>query len=65
MDKALNETETAKMMGFAVQTLRNWRSQRKGPPYIKLKYSVRYNQKEVMEYMKRHTIHPEDLGRIP
>ena len=59
MDRALNETETAKMMGFAVQTLRNWRSLRKGPPYMKLKRSVRYDLKEVMEYMKRHTIHPE------
>ncbi len=60
----VNEKIAAKEMDISVQTLRNWRCKRKGPPYIKIGRSVRYDLKEVMEYMKRHTIHPEKRGRL-
>ena len=32
----LTESEAAEYLGVAVQTLRNWRHLRKGPPYLKL-----------------------------
>ncbi|BBO82468.1 hypothetical protein DSCO28_30340 [Desulfosarcina ovata subsp. sediminis] len=32
----LNETAAAEYLGVAVQTLRNWRHQRRGPAYVKL-----------------------------
>ena len=41
-------------------TLRNWRCQRKGPPYVKLGRSVRYSIPEVLAWMERMKIVPED-----
>jgi len=56
---SLNEKQTAKVLGIAVQTLRNWRHQRKGPKYIKMGRSVRYQQDDLQEYIDRKRIDPE------
>jgi predicted DNA-binding transcriptional regulator AlpA len=57
--KAINEKQTAKVLGVAVQTLRNWRHQRKGPKYIKMGRSVRYQQDDLQEYIDKKRIDPE------
>lgn len=56
----LNEKEIAKITGFSIQTLRNQRFLRKGFPYIKVGRSVRYDLKDVAEFMNQHKIEPGD-----
>jgi hypothetical protein len=57
----LTENELASLIGCSVKTLRNNRSQHKGMKFIKDVNvgSIRYSKKDVLEYMKRHTIDPE------
>ena len=63
MQQIVNETRVAEIMDVAVQTLRNWRFQRKGPPYIKFGRSVRYSLSDVKQYISKHHIDPEKEGR--
>jgi predicted DNA-binding transcriptional regulator AlpA len=53
------EKETARILGVSVQTLRNWRHLRKGPPYVKLGRAVRYQNRDVVEYVEKHRIVPK------
>ena len=59
MAKYMNEFEVAKITGLAVQTLRNWRFQRRGFPYSKLGKAVRYDIDDVLKYMGARKITPE------
>jgi hypothetical protein len=43
----------------SVQTLRNWRHLRKGPPYVKLGRRVVYRMEDLLDYLERHRIDPE------
>jgi hypothetical protein len=54
------EKEAAKTMCVAIQTLRNWRHLRKGPAYIKLGRSVRYRIEDLINFIERHRIDPEN-----
>ena len=56
---AINENKASELMDRAVQTLRNDRHLRKGPPYIKMGRSVRYIVGDLLDYMKAHRIDPE------
>ena len=47
MIKALDERLAADVLGMAVQTLRNWRHQSKGPAYLKVGRSVRYRMEDL------------------
>jgi predicted site-specific integrase-resolvase len=60
MGKVMNEHEAAKLMGVQVQTLRNWRSLRKGPPYLKLGSSVRYSEDDVVAYLRSRRVDPNN-----
>jgi len=55
----LTEREVAKLTGIAVQTLRNWRCMRVGPPYVKIGRLVRYPKDELDKFMRRWVIRPE------
>ena len=55
----VNEKVLAKEMDLSVQTLRNWRHKRKGPPYIKIGRAVRYNSEDIKKYLRKHRINPE------
>ena len=57
---AFNEKEAAKFIGVAVQTLRNWRHQRKGPAYHKIGKAVRYRVSDLEVYLNGCSIDPED-----
>ena len=60
----LNEFEAARYLGTAVQTLRNWRHLRKGPPYLKLSPGPRgrivYLLEDLSSYRKECRIVPEE-----
>jgi hypothetical protein len=61
MDGKVNDKVAAKIIGLATQTLANWRHLRKGPKYIKMGRSVRYDLLDLIEFMKMHTIDPEQF----
>lgn len=55
----LNERQVADMTGLAVQTLRNWRFQRRGISYLKTGRSIRYSLADVVRFMERQRIEVE------
>jgi len=59
MNNYINEKEVAKMTGLAVQTLRNMRHERRGFPYIKISRAIRYDPRDVEEYIQKRRIDPE------
>jgi hypothetical protein len=56
----MKETQAAEILCVAVQTLRNWRHQRKGPPYLVVgKRGIRYEIDDLKNYIDRKKIYPE------
>ena len=62
MNQVINEVKAAEIICVAVQTLRNWRHQRKGPPYLKISRAVRYKVEDLESYMDSKRIDPEKVG---
>ena len=68
MTQALNEfevvteTKAAEILGLAVQTLRNRRHMRAGCPYIRMGRSIRYGVNDLLDYLDRHRIDPENAA---
>jgi excisionase family DNA binding protein len=58
MARLLTPEQAAEFTGLALDTLAQWRSQRKGPPYIKLGRAVRYRADDLEKYFAAHTIVP-------
>ena len=52
----VNENQVSKITGRAVQSLRNDRFLKKGIPYIKVGRSVRYDLRDVIDFMESHRI---------
>jgi hypothetical protein len=69
----LTPREAAGFLGIPVGTLAQWRSQRRGPPYIKLEERlVRYRISDLESYLSQHlvqtdltTSQPGDRLRAP
>jgi len=56
----LNEREAARIMGVALQTLRNWRFQRRGPSYFVVSSRmIRYSLSSVIDFMEQRKINTE------
>ena len=53
MVQAVDEKRAARFLGVAVQTMRNWRHQRRGPAYVKMGRSVRYQVEDLVKYLKK------------
>lgn len=52
----LTPKEAAEYLGIPEGTLAQWRSQRRGPPYIKLEERlVRYRLSDLEAYLNRHS----------
>ena len=56
----INENDVSSITGMSVQTLRNWRFQGKGIPYVKAGRSVRYQYQDVIAYMEDRRILPRE-----
>lgn len=54
----VDEGRTSQIMGFAVQTLRNWRHLGTGPPYYKVGRAVRYRMKDIISFMEARRVNP-------
>ena len=51
-DKLIDAKELADCLGLSVWTIRKWRAER-SIPFIKLGRSIRFNRKEVVDYLQR------------
>jgi hypothetical protein len=60
MQRVLNDKECARLLGLGVQTLRNWRCHRKGPPYLRIERVIRYQVDDLLSYLKKKKIIPEE-----
>jgi predicted DNA-binding transcriptional regulator AlpA len=57
----LTPDEAAEFLSLSIETLAQWRSQRRGPPYIKLESRlVRYRASELEEYLSERVVSPLD-----
>jgi hypothetical protein len=45
-------------------TLRNWRSQRIGPPYVKINGAIRYSRRACMAWLAAQQRDPADGARL-
>jgi len=50
--KLLTAEEVARLTGLALDTLAQWRSQRRGIPYLKVGRVVRYDPSDVRQYLE-------------
>ena len=57
-DEVLTEQEAADFLGKTVQTLRVWAVGRKGPPRIKVGYSIRYHKPTLREWLLSQQVDP-------
>ena len=56
----LTEIQVSELTGFKLPTLRNWRFERRGIPYLRIgKRSIRYKLQDVIDYMETRRIDPE------
>ncbi len=51
-DALLTTEEVADMTGLSRETLAQWRSQRRGIPYLKVGRAVRYDAADVQAYLE-------------
>lgn len=59
LNPPINEHEAARLLGVAVQTLRNWRHQKRGPAYWKAGTRVNYLIEDLKNYREKRRIDPE------
>ena len=52
----LNEYEVSALIGFAVGSLRNWRSLGRGPCYHKMGRAVRYRLKDILAWVESQRV---------
>jgi len=52
----ITEHEAAKMTGLSVSTLRAWRNQKKGFPYVRLGKSIRYSPVAMQKWIAQNTV---------
>ena len=56
----LNDIEAAKLLRLSPQTLRNWRTQCRGPVYIKAGRAIRYARGDLMAFMVQNRVDNSD-----
>ena len=55
----LTVEETADLLHTPRSTLDQWRHYQVGPPYVKLRRRVLYRRRDLMDWMERRTVRPE------
>jgi len=61
-EKLMNEHEAAQYLGLSVFTLRAWRSQRRGPVFVRLGRAVRYRPDDLEAFLNEAAVEP--LGDV-
>jgi len=59
----VDEKEVSRIIGRAVQTLRNERFRGQGIPYAKMGRAVRYRLSDVIEFMENRKVKTDPLER--
>jgi hypothetical protein len=59
----ITEKEAAKIGPFAIQTLRNWRHRKIGPPYRKIATAIRYERGEYLDWIDSYKVTPDKITR--
>jgi DNA-binding transcriptional MerR regulator len=54
----LTDSETASFLEIATRTLRDWRSNGKGPAFVQMGNKIRYRKKDIDAYLDNQTITP-------
>ncbi len=60
--RVLNENELAQRWGVSPKTLQRWRSEGRGPRYLKLSKRVSYPLEAVLDF-ERHALHESTSAR--
>lgn len=55
-DALLNETAVARILGMSVRTLQGWRLRGEGPPFVKIRSAVRYQVREVLNWIEEQKV---------
>jgi predicted DNA-binding transcriptional regulator AlpA len=66
LEQLLDEKELAGLIRVSIGTLRYWRSERQGPPSIKVGHLVRYRPSDVAGWLRSRTLSgnvPVEAGR--
>lgn len=58
MDRYMIDVELAAELGLAVKTLRKWRSEGAGPPFVRMGGAVRYRLPDVEAWIAANTVTP-------
>lgn len=59
LNSYVSDVIAAKIIGCGVQSMRNWRFQRRGPAYSKRGKMVRYLVQDLLDFMNAGRIDPE------
>jgi predicted DNA-binding transcriptional regulator AlpA len=57
-DRILTEDEVAELTSFSPRTLQAWRQSNVGPPFMRVRRSIRYSLADVIAWIKRKTHNP-------
>jgi excisionase family DNA binding protein len=60
LPELLTPEEVAEITGLSLDTLAQWRSQRRGLPYLKIGRVVRYDPAEIQAYLERCRVSVSD-----
>jgi predicted DNA-binding transcriptional regulator AlpA len=64
LDRLLTPTEVAALTGLSIETLAQWRSQRRGIPYVKLARNVvRYRCSDLDDFVNQCIVRVEPFER--
>jgi hypothetical protein len=64
-EPAFTETELARRWNVSIKTLQRWRSEERGPAYIKLSKAVRYPVSEIVAYEQANRQGMPDDAALP
>jgi predicted DNA-binding transcriptional regulator AlpA len=62
-DRILTEDEVAVLTSFSTRTLQAWRQRNVGPPFMRVRRSIRYSAADVIAWMKAQTHDPESSNK--
>jgi len=57
----LTTREAAQYLALDADTLKNWRSLRKGPPFVRYKRFVRYIRDDLDRWVDEHCVNPAKI----
>jgi len=57
--KLLTTEEAAEILRLQKQTLAWWRTENRGPAFVKVGFAIRYRESDLHEWLDRQTVRPE------